>query len=530
MPTKKKTSAAAQPTETTDQAIAKTSTKAPSKAPTKTAKAAAKVAEGTSRKQQRQGTTRRQPRSPARRLRAPARKTKIATKDAPEVDAETEEAAARPTRARRSNDALVIVESPAKAKTIKKYLGAGYVVKASVGHVKDLPKTKMGIDIEHGFQPEYVVIDGKKKVLAEIKEAARHGRQRSAWRPTPIAKGRRSPGTSPRRSAPPTRTSSASCSTRSPRRRSPRRSASRCELDVQEVRVAAGAPRSSTAWSATRSARCCGPRCSAGCRPGACSRWRCAWSSSARRRSRAFKPEEYWTVEADGRGARARRRSRPRSAKLDGKKAELAHEGAGRARSSTIMQGAVAAWSPASSARSGARTRRRRSSPRKLQQEASQQAALLAQADDGAGAAAVRRRRARRRGPGRSHHVHAYRLDAHLRRRASPRRAPTSRERYGADVPAGRADRLQDARRARRTRTRRSARRRSSTTRRRCAQPWAGGKGGGRDERETDDLLQALHADLEPLRRLPDGAGGLRPDHDRHRAPGASSCAPPARS
>ena len=59
----------------------------------------------------------------------------------------------------------MIVESPAKAKTIKKYLGAGYVVKASVGHVKDLPKKKMGVDIEHGFQPEYVVIEGKKKVL-----------------------------------------------------------------------------------------------------------------------------------------------------------------------------------------------------------------------------------------------------------------------------------------------------------------------------------------------------------------------------
>ena len=67
---------------------------------------------------------------------------------------------------------LVVVESPAKAKTIKKYLGPGYIVKASVGHVKDLPKKKMGIDIEHGFQPEYVVIETKQKVLAEIKEAA----------------------------------------------------------------------------------------------------------------------------------------------------------------------------------------------------------------------------------------------------------------------------------------------------------------------------------------------------------------------
>jgi DNA topoisomerase-1 len=82
--------------------------------------------------------------------------------------------AARPVaRARQGNDnALVIVESPAKAKTIKKYLGRGYVVKASVGHVKDLPRKKMGIDIKRGFRPEYVVIETKKKVLSEIKAAA----------------------------------------------------------------------------------------------------------------------------------------------------------------------------------------------------------------------------------------------------------------------------------------------------------------------------------------------------------------------
>lgn len=68
---------------------------------------------------------------------------------------------------------LVVVESPAKAKTIKKYLGPGYVVKASVGHVKDLPKSKMSVDIEHGFVPHYEIIRGKSKVLKEIKDAAR---------------------------------------------------------------------------------------------------------------------------------------------------------------------------------------------------------------------------------------------------------------------------------------------------------------------------------------------------------------------
>ena len=70
--------------------------------------------------------------------------------------------------------ALVVVESPAKAKTINKYLGANYVVKASVGHVRDLPKSKIGVDLDDGtFEPVYEVIEGKKKVLGEIRKAAR---------------------------------------------------------------------------------------------------------------------------------------------------------------------------------------------------------------------------------------------------------------------------------------------------------------------------------------------------------------------
>ncbi len=67
---------------------------------------------------------------------------------------------------------LVVVESPTKAKTMKKYLGAGYEVLASKGHVKDLPK-KLGIDIEKGFKETYEVIEGKEKVLADIKGAAK---------------------------------------------------------------------------------------------------------------------------------------------------------------------------------------------------------------------------------------------------------------------------------------------------------------------------------------------------------------------
>lgn len=56
---------------------------------------------------------------------------------------------------------LVIVESPAKAKTIEKYLGKNYTVEASMGHVRDLPKSKLGVDIEDNFNPQYITIRGK---------------------------------------------------------------------------------------------------------------------------------------------------------------------------------------------------------------------------------------------------------------------------------------------------------------------------------------------------------------------------------
>jgi DNA topoisomerase-1 len=69
--------------------------------------------------------------------------------------------------------ALVIVESPTKAKTIGKYLGSGYTVKATVGHLRDLPQRKLGVDVENGFAPEYVTIKEKAKTLAEIKRAAK---------------------------------------------------------------------------------------------------------------------------------------------------------------------------------------------------------------------------------------------------------------------------------------------------------------------------------------------------------------------
>src|SRR5690554_6610276 len=72
---------------------------------------------------------------------------------------------------------LVIVESPAKAKTISKFLGKNYKVKASVGHVRDLPKSKMGIDIDNNYEPKYITIRGKGKVIKELKDEAKKAKK-----------------------------------------------------------------------------------------------------------------------------------------------------------------------------------------------------------------------------------------------------------------------------------------------------------------------------------------------------------------
>jgi len=67
---------------------------------------------------------------------------------------------------------LVIVESPSKAKTIGRYLGSDYIVKASMGHLRDLPKSKMGVDLENDFTPQYIAVRGKESLIKELKADA----------------------------------------------------------------------------------------------------------------------------------------------------------------------------------------------------------------------------------------------------------------------------------------------------------------------------------------------------------------------
>lgn len=87
-------------------------------------------------------------------------------------------------------DYLVIVESPAKAKTIERYLGKKYKVKASMGHIRDLPKSQLGVDTEHDFEPRYITIRGKGPVLKELKTAAKKQRK-SISQLTPIEREKR---------------------------------------------------------------------------------------------------------------------------------------------------------------------------------------------------------------------------------------------------------------------------------------------------------------------------------------------------
>ena len=85
---------------------------------------------------------------------------------------------------------LVIVESPAKAKTIKKYLGKDFEVVASMGHVRDLPKSKFGVDVDHDFAPMYVDIKGKEDLIKDLKKAAQKSDAIFLAR-TPTARARR---------------------------------------------------------------------------------------------------------------------------------------------------------------------------------------------------------------------------------------------------------------------------------------------------------------------------------------------------
>ncbi len=304
---------------------------------------------------------------------------------------------------------LVIVESPAKAKTIERYLGPGYTVLASYGHVRDLPenpgKNQLGVDVEHDFAPVYEVVADRKKQLAAIQKAACEGRPRlPGHRPRPrgrgdrLARGRgRSPG----------------CGTNAPRDvlRDHRvgdpervRGAASIDLNLVDAQQArrvvdrlVGYTLSPLLWRKVRAGLSAGRVQSVAVR----------LVVDREREIRAFTAREYWTLKAvlvapngdDVRGGpRPNRRTRSRRSATG--------------RRPTATPTAIRASRPVVTDVSIKQINRNaRAALHDVEPPAGgqPQARLLAEADDERRAAALRRHRDRR-GPGRPDHLHANRL------------------------------------------------------------------------------------------------------------------------
>ncbi len=190
---------------------------------------------------------------------------------------------------------LVIVESPAKAKTIGKYLGPDYEVRASMGHLRDLPKSKLGVDVEHDFEPNYRPIRGKEELINELKKLSkasdtvylatdpdREG-EAISWHLKNLLdlsdeKAKRVTFNEITRKV-------VTESIHHPR-----------EID-QNLVDAQQARRIWTASWAMSCPPCCGKRSGGACRQAGCSRWPCVWWQTGRRRSRTSSPRSTgrWT-------------------------------------------------------------------------------------------------------------------------------------------------------------------------------------------------------------------------------------------
>src|SRR5918994_985556 len=104
-------------------------------------------------------------------------KSSRATKSKATKSSSTRGKSATPVARRAVRGKLVIVESPAKARTISRYLGSGYTVKASMGHIRDLPKSTLGVDVDDGFAPKYLIPRDKSKIVKELKESVQGARE-----------------------------------------------------------------------------------------------------------------------------------------------------------------------------------------------------------------------------------------------------------------------------------------------------------------------------------------------------------------
>ena len=210
--------------------------------------------------------------------------------------------------------ALVIVESPAKAKTINKYLGKQYVVKASLGHIKDLPKTRSRGGCRSRFRTALRSHRGQEEAHRGAESKPPRRWKRSTSRPTRTAKAKRSATTCRKncrtaRTAPEDLPRDVQRDHQEGHRKGLRKArAGECATWWTRSRRAA----CSTGWWATRSRRCCGTRCAAGFPPAACRRWPCALIVEREREIRAFVPSRNTgRVDADLHAAEAAAARRP---------------------------------------------------------------------------------------------------------------------------------------------------------------------------------------------------------------------------
>ena len=190
---------------------------------------------------------------------------------------------------------LVIVESPSKAKTITKYLGKGYTVKASVGHIRDLPK-KLGVDIENGFQEEYEIPAGKAKVVTELRAAAKNASEiilatdpdregeAISWHLLEAIKPPKSHAGEP-----------GAVQRDHPRPASPR-PWPRPRSSTRSWWTPSGPGGCWTGWWATRCPRCCGTRCAGASPPGRVQSVAVRLIVDREREIQAFNPVEYWVL------------------------------------------------------------------------------------------------------------------------------------------------------------------------------------------------------------------------------------------
>ena len=406
---------------------------------------------------------------------------------------------------------LVIVESPAKARTIERYLGADYRVLASYGHVRDLPenpgKGKFGVDVDHDFEPEYVISEDRRKQVGGHREGRQEARTPSTSPPTSTARARRSPGTSPRRPRP-ERQDAAGHLQRDHRARDPRgvRPPARHRHGPRRRAADPADRRPARRLHAQPAALAQGPRRPVG-RP------RPVGRGPPRRRARARDLGVHRARVLDDRGAPRDRRRR------DVRRGARPHRRRGRSTSPTTPtaerhRDAIAAAPPGRhEGRHPNAEALARAAVHDLHAPAGgePQARLQPEADDVGRAAAVRGRRDRRR-PRRAHHLHADRLDGDGRRRdgRGPRghRRPLRTELHDAEGP-----RLQDE---------------------------VEGRPGGARVDPTDELparprlagrlaevgrAAALPADLAARAGLADGGQGARDDDGRARRPAPTTCA-----